>query len=326
MRFVYLTLGCLIACKDKPVAPPSSGSAPPPQSVAAAHPSPQQDGITLVSPGSAPLHVLRYRLTKGAKASSELVYDVTIKSDGEGGPSPSLVVDLETTVEDVLADGSAMLRIAVTHATARGQPGTPAATELARKQAVAMQGVVLGETLAPDGKPSNVHVEAGPTVGDSARAQLDGLLESLAHVSTQLPAEPVGVGATWQARRTLPPGGIRAVSETVYTVTAVTGDSFAFTSTGQMSGGSQVIERDGVKVEVTNTRGHAEAKGSVDLVRYALDVAASSVFTATMNALVPKDTPGAGASTIEISTATRMMPIAAPVSPAEPDQGAHKAP
>jgi hypothetical protein len=315
MRCAFLTLSCLIACKDKPPPPPPPAPAPP------------QDGVTLLQAGAPPFAALRYHLTRGAKTASELVYDFTIESDGKGGPAPTLIIDLETTVEDVAADGAARLRIAITRATTRDAPGAAAASEAARAQATAIQGVVITETLAADGRASGIHATAGATLPDSARAQLDSLVASLEHVATQLPAEPVGVGATWKERRTLPAGGIAGVSETVYTVTALAGDTFSYTSAGQLTGGRQTLERDGTKVEVTNSRGQSEARGTVDLSRNVLDVTVRSSFTSTMNALVAAETPGAGSSTIAITMATRMTPLAA-APEAEPpgDAGARDAP
>src|SRR5215510_15705531 len=98
MRYTFLTLVALIACRDKALELPPP--APPPH-----------DGVTLLQPGAPPLQVVRYHLTKGSKTSSELMCDVDVKNDKQGGPMPTLIVELETTVEDVLADGSAKLRL-----------------------------------------------------------------------------------------------------------------------------------------------------------------------------------------------------------------------
>ena len=294
MRRRLLTLVFVIACKDKPVEQPARPEAP-------------HDGLTLIQPGTAPRQTLRYQLTKGARTTSTLACDFAVKSDGQGDAIPTLIVELETVVDDVLADGSAKLRFTLTRAHLRDAPGSTTPDEL-QAQATALQGVVITELLAPDGKSSGAHVEAAAAVPDNARAQLDSLVESLEHVVVQLPSDPIGVDATWQERRTLPPGGITGVSEILYTVTALPPGAFTYTSTGLLTGAAQTIEREGMKVEVTNTKGRSAAKGTVALSSYALDVEVSSVFSSTMNAIVAKDTPGAGSSTMEITMATRMTP------------------
>jgi hypothetical protein len=317
---VFLVLS---ACRGKQAEPP-----PPP-------PAPPQDGVTLLQPGAAPWQPLRYHLTRGARTTSELAYDVGIKDDGQGRPLPTLVFELETAVDDVLPDGTAKLRITVGRTSVRDRPGSEPASELTRREAAAMQGVVITETLAPDGQVTDAHVQAAAALSEQAHAQLDSLSQGLERVAMRLPAEPVGVGATWRGRQTLPAGGIQAVSEITYTLTSRTGDTIAYTSAGQATGAPQTLEQDGLLVEVTSTRGHAEAQGTIDLSSYALEVRSTSTLATAMNVIAPQGTPGAGASTVEVTTALQLSPRpASPSTPAdlpgaEPGrsvQGAHKAP
>ena len=320
MRRTTLVLLALTACRDKQAKPPSPPPAPP------------HDGVTLIQPGAAPWQALRYHLTRGAKTTSELVYDVGIKNDGQGRPLPTLVFELETAVDDVLADGTAQLRITVGRTSVRDRPGSEAASELARREAAAMQGVVIIEKLAPDGQVLDSHVQAAAALPDQAHAQLDDLRQSLERVAMRLPIEPVGVGATWRERRTLPAGGIQAVSEITHTLTSRTGDTIAYTSTGLATGAPQTLKQDGLTVEVTNTRGHAETNGTIDLSSYALEVRSTSTFVTAMNVIAPEGTPGAGPSMVEVTTAIQLSPRpAAPSTPEEATatgsvQGAHKAP
>ncbi|HEX8108637.1 MAG TPA: hypothetical protein VF516_12975, partial [Kofleriaceae bacterium] len=202
-------------------------------------PPPPQDGVVLIQPGAPPLAPLRYQLTRGATVQSRLVSDVDVQSPELRARMPSQVIDLETVVEDVLASGDARLRITVTGADLRDRPGA-ASTDVVRAQTAALRGVVITETVAPDGKISDARALAGASP-DKLHRELDVLLQTLARVATRLPAEPVGIGATWRERRTLPEGGIRAVSEITYTLTARTGTTIAFTTAAQASGPPQTV-------------------------------------------------------------------------------------
>lgn len=296
MRRGLLTLALLAGCRDRTPPPP-----PPP----APH-----DGVTLIEPGTPPLTALRYHLRKGARTSSELMYDVDVISDGERSVMPTLVVDLETEVTGVGGDGAADLRITVVDASVRDRPGSQDANGVVRGQAAALRGVVIRQTLAADGAVSGARVETAGA-SDRASSQLDSLLRGLERTVMQLPAEPVGTGAQWRERRTLPSGGIRAVSEVTYKVIAITGDGFSYTGGGQATGEAQAVEQDGMKVEVSDTRGSTEARGSIDLARYAIDATAASTFKTTMTIAAPDAAPGAGRSTVEIATVVRMAPRAA---------------
>jgi hypothetical protein len=305
MRLSYLTLVGLIACRDKPPEPPP--------------PAPPHDGVTLIQPGVPPLQTLRYHLTKGSVTTSRLECDVDMKSGEQREAMPTQIVDLETTVEDVLGNGAARLRIAVIGASARARPGGTA-SELIQAQAAALRGVVITETLGPDGVVSDAHLEAGAS--DKLHRELDSLVRSLEYAATRLPAEPVGAGATWRERRTLPEGGIRAVSEITYTLASLAGGAVSYTSFGESIGAAQTIEQDGAKVEVTDTHGRSEATGSIDLARYALDVTAMSTFATTMAVVAPDAGPGAERSTIEIAMAIRMTSAAPAAPPAGGDPAA----
>jgi hypothetical protein len=180
-----------------------------------------------------------------------------------------------------------------------------------------MRGVVITQMLAPDGKVWDAHIETPAALSDKVRAKLDRVSQSLERVAMRLPSEPVGVGATWRERRTLPEGGIRAISETTSTLVSITGDTIAYATTGLSTGAPQTLEQDGAKLEVTDTHGRAEARGTIDLARYAFDVASTSTFTTTMNVVAPPGTPGAGSSTVEVTIAIQLRPPADP-RPADP--------
>jgi hypothetical protein len=251
---------------------------------------------------------LRYRLTKGAKTASELTWDFDATTDGKPGAMPTLIVELETLVEDVAADGTARLRVAVTRTRVRDRAGATGG-ELMRTEAAAMQGVTFTEVLAPDGALSGVHVDAPAALPEGARGRLDGLSRSLEQMAMRLPSEPVGVGAIWRERRPLPEGGIRAVAATTYTLTSRTGDTIAYTAAGSSNGAPQTIDQEGLKVQVTSAHGDTATQGSVDLVRYALATMSRSTFTTAMTIDGPKDAPGTGASTVTIAIAIQVAPI-----------------
>ncbi|HET7504346.1 MAG TPA: hypothetical protein VFK02_25165 [Kofleriaceae bacterium] len=324
---MILTLGFLAACQDKKPEP-----APPP---------PPHDGVTLISPGSAPLQLLRYHLIKGTKTHSELVWEMTAVNDGQNSPMPTLVIDLETSVDDVLPDGTAKLRITVVRTTVRDQKDSGVASDLVRDEVAAMRGIVLTEALAPDGKLSDSRLDTGATLPESARSRLDSLLRTLEQAAMRLPAEPVGVGATWRERKSLPAGGIRAVSETTYALTSLADTRLSYTGDGAATGEPQTIEQDGVKVEVTSTRGSSGTRGTIDLARYAPELTVHSTFSTAMNVVAATPAPGAGPSTVEITMAIQVTSRDASAAAGEaapsdaglaPDaerqdgQGAHSAP
>jgi hypothetical protein len=224
---------------------------------------------------------------------------------------PTMGVSFETAVEDVLPDGAAKLRITLLGVTVRDRPGSAVPSDMVQGQAEALRGVVITETLAPDGKVSDSHVEPAAALPDNAREQLDTLSRNLEQITMQLPREPVGPGARWRQRKALPDGGIHAVADTTYTLTSLRGSAVGYTSTGAASGDSQIIEQDGAKVRVTDTHGHSETTGSVDLSRYIPTITSTSIFATTLTMIAEDGGPAGPPSQIEISTAIQLTPTAA---------------
>jgi hypothetical protein len=308
----------LVACKDKePEVPPPASSG---------------DGVTVIFAGVAPRQLLRYQLTPGTKATSEMICDVDLRTDGKPGPMPTMVVNLETAVEDIASDGSAKLRMTVLGVTVRDRSGSAVTAEMVQGQAEALRGVAITETLGASGTVSDSRIDA-TALSDHARAQLDTLSRNLAQVAMQLPQQPVGPGARWRLHKALPDGGIRAVADTTYTLTSLSGSSIGYTSTGTATGDAQIVEQEGAKVRVTDTHGHFEGAGSVELSRYAPAITSSSTFSTTLTMLAPDGGPGGAPSQIEIITGIRLTSSnpepAAPGSAATHDgsgQGAQRAP
>lgn len=322
---ITVTLGA--GCRDRASESSSAASGSGSQHAAAPPQAAPHDGVTVINPGTAPLRLLRYHLTKGDKTASELVWDFASQDDGKAEAMPSLIVDFETTVDDVRADGSAVLALRITRTTIRGQdagagsgagagsemgntPGSATSSDLVRGFAQAMQGVTIHEALAPDGGVTDLKVDAPPGLAPALATRLDNLSRGLAQITMKLPGEPVGLTASWRERKTLPDGGIRAVSEATYTLTALTETTLGYQASATMTGPPHTIEQDGVKVEITNTHGQSEVSGAVDLAHYAPQGSLKSSFATTMNIAAPAGTPGAGKSTMAITMAFQLTPIA----------------
>src|SRR6185369_4327520 len=69
--------------------------------------------VQLVSPGAAPRHVLAYALPKGTQTHLELAIDLALDAGGQGGALPTVVMQLDVTVEDLLPDHRMRLRTVV---------------------------------------------------------------------------------------------------------------------------------------------------------------------------------------------------------------------
>ena len=327
MQFLSIALAIALVSgcgKDQP-APP----APPPA-----------EGIELVSPGAEPRRELRYRLARGATTLDELSLEVDIDAGGQGGTLPTLILRTELATQDVLADGSMTVKRTILDVEARDRPGGAIQAAQMTEQLQLMKGLTLIGTISPRGKPSGVHVDAaGQQLPPAIGAQLDSLIRSFEQVTMPLPAEPVGIGASWRHRKPVDQYGIKMQTLTTIVLTAIDGDRLTFTSTTRVEGADQAVTQGGTTIEVTGIGGVGAGGGSMDLSRMAMTGELTAELTSEMRS-------GGETARMRMKMTTRITPASAEPAPApapapapgaaaaapvpdrepDPDQGAHSAP
>ncbi len=230
-----LLAGALLAACTEKTEPAAGGQAPVPRR-------PPADGakLRLLEPGVEPRRALRYRFAAPEKRSLALTLDSTLKmSTGDLDlpevqvPTLDLVVGL--TSEPPQADGSMRFAFRLDKTEVLALEGFPQhmleamRSELA--QLVGLAGSCLvdawGLALEADAAPPP---EAAPK---HLKDQAEEIRQLLRQLAVPLPEEPVGVGARWEARRTLAWEWLRIGTEvhayrgeqtTVYRLTALEGD------------------------------------------------------------------------------------------------------
>src|SRR5512143_3397031 len=74
--------------------------------------------LQMVSAGSEPRTLLRYRIPKGTTQGLEIAADMTLTAGDMGGPLPTIVMTMLVAVEDVGHDQRMKLRTTIVDATA----------------------------------------------------------------------------------------------------------------------------------------------------------------------------------------------------------------
>jgi len=261
------TAGC---GKDKEAAPPG----PPPG-----------DGIQVITAGNEPRQVLRYKVAQGTTSQLELALDVDIDAAGQGGPLPTLVMTSEVVAEVVLPDGSMKMRTTIGEVTARERAGSPVTAEQMAEQTRLMTGLVLRGSLSPDGTLRDLEVDtAGKVLPPGITAQLETLGRSFEQVAMPLPTTPVGVGASWIHKRHVDQNGMKMLTATTFTLTALAGDVVTFQSATVVSGKDQTVTQGTQTLDLKNISGKGTGNGTVDLSRMSMTGELAAEMTSDMSA------------------------------------------
>lgn len=244
----------LVACKQPdPPAPPAKSD------------------LVVVTAGVPPQQLLRYHLAKGTRATVELELEEKLAAGEMKSSSPSLSFTLEVAVEDVLPNGAMLLSSTITAMTARGapdQPGVPHVTS----EAAAIKGLAITSMLRPDGSIDDVKASIDKQLSDSAKAEVEQLVQAMPKLVMPLPSVPVGVGAKWRTSRGLGPASPLALtSVTTIDLTGIAHDAINYTVTSTVHGDDQVVKQDNVEVDCKAITGTATGNGSFDLGKLAIN-------------------------------------------------------
>ncbi len=188
------------------------------------------DEVALLEAGVEPLHTLRYAPEVGAGESMVLRRSSrTFTLDGDArypsGSDPTYIIHVDSTAHP--ADAGHTLHVQHRVTTGRVEADATTSRHILRMLGAQMEAMnnlriqLLGDaravsmTINPLGED-----DTGPMLTARLREEGQWLRLALA----PLPQEPVGVGATWQWRRTLREGGIRYEDITEYKLESIAGD------------------------------------------------------------------------------------------------------
>jgi uncharacterized protein DUF6263 len=244
-------------------------------------PDPGHDGVQLVTLGDGSKQILRYRLRKGTKTTSEMAMTMDLDI-ARAIKMPTIVMTLEIAVDDVLASGAARVSTRITGTKVVDRPGTTMDAATLAPVTQQMTGLGYAFTLSPDGSLSEGRV-TGAAAGD-LQAQLGQMTRAIEQVAMRLPPVPVGVGATWSAKKTVQQNGLEVTTVTTTHLTAIDGDQMTFTSQTTLSAPNQQIVQQGMAMDVKDVGGGGKGQGTVDLTTMAMRGELTSEFRGRITA------------------------------------------
>jgi hypothetical protein len=239
------------------------------------------DGVQLVSLGGDGKRVLQYRMKKGAHTPLEMAMNMDLDVTGRPMTMPTIVMTLDLAVDDVLADGSARIKSSIKSARIDPRAGATVDAAALAPMTQMLSGLVYTFTLAPDGT-----VTRGAVTGGSGQmqSQLEDMTRSIEQVAMRLPVVPVGVGASWSSKKTVGQNGVSVTTVTTTKLTAITGDTFEFTSDTTLSAPNQQVTQHGITMDIRDVGGGGTGKGTVDLTTLGIRGTITSEFRGVVEA------------------------------------------
>lgn len=281
---------------------------------------PPPEGVELLEAGTEPRRELRYVIAKETRSTIDLTLEVDVDAGGQGGPLPTLTLTNEIVAEEVFPNGAMRMRTTILDVRATERPGTMVPAETLTTNMQELRGTSVLGVLSPRGKLSEVTVDLmGKKLPPAIMSQLTNLSRSFEQVAMPLPGEPVGVGASWRNRRSVDQNGIKMMTLTTVTVTAIDATGFSFTSTSEVSGPDQKVTQPGGTIDMTAVGGNGTGKGRIELTKMTMTGETTAEFRSTM-----RGDDGQNAKMV-MKMKTRVAPSTAPPTPPVPAENAGSA-
>lgn len=194
------------------------------------------DLVEVTSRGSEPRHELRLRVEKGQKqqftTTAAISYDLTF--DGQPLPStkvPTTRITADTTVDDVLADGTIRYSFVYTKVEALPDGADPEVVAKMQPLLDQMAGVSGTAELTARGEAIKATVDSSKVSDASVKAQLDQFVDQIGNLTVPFPDQAVGKGAEWSATNEVTLNGIATQVRNVYRLSSVAEDRYELTVT-----------------------------------------------------------------------------------------------
>jgi len=201
--------------------------------------------VKLVSGGKGKKAALKYAPKAGDKQQVEIALDYSEK-DTQGTESreqtvPTVVLQGDVETKNVAADGKVDYVLTVTGTDAREVKDAQIKPDQMKVALATLQGVTFAGTTGANGAAGEIKVHIEKV--DQILMQALELVRLTLPRWPMLPAEPIGVGAKWQATTNIKLGGKFDVVETTdYELTAHKGKTWTIKGTTKLSGANVDVE------------------------------------------------------------------------------------
>jgi hypothetical protein len=249
-----------------------------PDAQTAAPPAPPSQ-LVVVARGSEPGRVLAYTFKAGQNKKFRIGMNATMSVlvNGQAMPAaPPQAYELTGTssTKELRPDGSA-LRETVFGSIRPTMPGAPPEVLAQFQQQASMfQGLRMVETMTPQGKVTDVELDAAAMMNPQAQQLLQSVKDGMSNTLLPLPSEPVGVGAIWEDRRALDTSGIKLTQIGTFKLVSLEGSRALIEVTVRQTAQPSVVSDPrlppGAKQEILSMNGEGTGTVRIDLAR--LDV------------------------------------------------------
>jgi len=191
----------------------------------------QPPNITLLTPGAEPRKALRFTVASSLRShmDMEMAMSMAMNMAGQEMPAtsvPAMRIGADLNVTNVTPTGDVTYTMAFTGVGLAGKEAVdPALAAVFDSMGKDFKSITGTAVVTNRGINRSVKIDTSKVTNPQFSQMMDSVTNSMNGVSSPLPEEPVGIGARWEVRQTLPSGGITIFQKVEYELTAFDGKS-----------------------------------------------------------------------------------------------------
>jgi hypothetical protein len=186
--------------------------------------------VKLISPGTAPLTRLRYKVAAGQKSTMVMTMNMGMNVSMGGQPMPAMdmpvmkmTTDIATTA--VSPTGDISYNIVVTGMTAESAPGAdPTVAQIFSGAADAIKNLKGTAVISDRGVKRSSKLDLEAVSDATVKQALQSFSSSIENIASPLPEEAIGPGAKWEVRQSTNVSGMTAFQKSEYELVSVVGN------------------------------------------------------------------------------------------------------
>ena len=186
--------------------------------------------MTLLRPGAGLHQPLRSRARTGAGSTVDMTMSMSVQQFVGSRPLPTSMIatqyTIATSVTNLTSDGDIEYAFEYTRAAVVPDPEVPPhILESMHQRLQTLVGLRVTGVISGRGQVKTSRVETPEGMSPDLQQFVTGIEQLLSHMTAPFPVEPIGVGASWQTKRTVDQEGMTVDQTTVYTLNAWDGEA-----------------------------------------------------------------------------------------------------
>ena len=235
----------------------------------------QSASVKLLAPGSEPRKQLRLHPKQGDKQTAAMTIQMAMamKMGETDVPMklPAINMTMETAVDKVTSAGDIQFTSTVTDVGVAEEPdANPQAADAMKSALGSVKGLESKGTMSNRGFNKGTDIKIPAEAEPQMRAMMEQMKDTMSHLASPMPEEPVGVGAKWEVKMPMKSQGMTINQTATFELVSLEDEKISTKSTIVQNAANQKVQNPampGLKMDLIKMSGTGTGETTNDLAQ-----------------------------------------------------------